>query len=57
MMCLTSFCNDDDMTVTSSTKSKEIHVSTSTPETNNPPEGKTTAIVTVMRGKPTEGYH
>ena len=29
----------------------------STPENNNPPEGKTTAIVAVMRGKPREGYH
>jgi hypothetical protein len=51
-----SFSDDDDVTVTSSTKSKEIHVSNSTPEHNNPPEGKTTAIV-VMRGKPKEGYH
>ena len=52
-----SFSYDDDVTVTSSTKSKEIHVSNSTPENNNPPEGKTTAIVAVMRGKPKEGYH
>ena len=29
----------------------------STPENNNPSEGKTTAIVAVMRGKPKEGYH
>ena len=29
----------------------------STPENNNPPEGETTAIVAVMRGKPKEGYH
>jgi hypothetical protein len=52
-----SFSNDDDVTVTSSTKSKEIHVSNSTPENNNPPEGKTTAIVAVIRGKPKKGYH
>ncbi len=55
--CLTSFSDDDDGTVTLSTKSKVIYVSNSTPENNNPPEGKTTAIVAVMRGKPKEGYH
>ncbi len=38
-------------------KAKEIHVSNSTSEKNNPPEGKATAIVAVMRGKPKEGYH
>jgi hypothetical protein len=32
-------------------------VSNSTPGKNSPPEGKTTAIVAVMRGKPKEGYH
>ncbi len=55
--CLTSFSDDDDVTVTSSTKSKEIHVSNSTTGNNNPLEGKTTAIVAVMRGKPKEGNH
>ena len=55
--CLTSLSDDDDEKVTSSTKSKEILVTNSTPENNNPSEGKTTAIVAVMRGKPKEGYH
>ena len=55
--CLMSFSDDDDATVTLSTKSKEIHVSNSTPKNNNPSEGKTTAIVAVMRGKPKEGRH
>ena len=32
-------------------------MSNSTPENNNLPEGKTTVIVAVMRGKPKEGYH
>ncbi len=50
--CLTSFSDDVDATVTSSTKSKEINVSNSTPDINNPPEEKTTTIVAVMRGKP-----
>ncbi len=55
--CLMSFTDDDDVSITSSTKTKEIHVSNSTPVNNNPPEGKSTAIVGVMRGKPEEGYH
>jgi hypothetical protein len=52
-----SFSDDDDITIASSTKAKEIHMSNSTPEKNNPPEEKTTAIVAVMRGKPKDGYH
>jgi hypothetical protein len=32
-------------------------VSNSTPKNNNPLEGKSTAIVAVMRGKPKEGNH
>jgi hypothetical protein len=52
-----SLSDDDDKKITSSTKSKEILVINSTPENNNPSEGKTTAIVAVMRGKPKEGYH
>jgi hypothetical protein len=52
-----SFTDDDDVSITSSTKTKEMHVSNSTPVNNNPPEGKSTAIVAVMRGKPEEGYH
>jgi hypothetical protein len=55
--CLTSFSNDDDVTVALSTKIREINVSNSTSLKQNPPEGKTTAIVAVMRGKPKKGYH
>ena len=55
--CLTSISNDDNITIASSTKAKEILVSNSIPEKNNPLEGKTTATVAVMRGKPKEGYH
>ncbi len=36
---------------------KKVRRYLSTPENNNPSEGKTTAIVAVMRGKPKEGYH
>jgi hypothetical protein len=44
--CQTSFSDDDDITVTSSTKIKEMHVSNRTSLKQNPPERKTTAIVT-----------
>ena len=43
--------------MTSSTQNKEIHVNYSTPIKKNPPEGKTTAVVAVMRGNSKHGYH
>jgi hypothetical protein len=43
--------------VTSPSQSKDVHDSYSTPTTQNPPEGKTTAVIAVMRGKPTDGCH
>jgi hypothetical protein len=46
---LTSVSNDD-VTMTSSTQKKEIQVNCITPIRKNPPEGKTTAVVAVMRG-------
>jgi hypothetical protein len=42
--------------LTSPSKSKELD-SYSTPITKNPPEGKTTAVIAVMRGKPSAGCH
>ncbi len=33
---LTSYSDDDDITIASSNKAKEIHVSNSTPKKNNP---------------------
>jgi hypothetical protein len=50
------FSNADDVTVTSSSQSKEIHINHSTPTASDPPEGSTTAEVAVMRGNPKDGY-
>jgi hypothetical protein len=52
-VCPTSISNDDDITMTSSCQNKEVHMSHRT----HLPEGKTTAVVAVMRGKPKDGYH
>jgi hypothetical protein len=54
---LTSVSNGDDVMTMSSTQNKEIHVNYSTPAKKNPPEGKTTAVVAVMRGNSKHGYH
>jgi hypothetical protein len=35
---------------------KDVHVYNSTPTASNPPEGKTTAVIAVMRGNPKDGY-
>jgi hypothetical protein len=42
--------------VMSSSQSKDVHNNYSTPTTSNPPEGKTTAVIAVMRGNPKDGY-
>jgi hypothetical protein len=39
------------------TQNEELQVNDSTPIKKNPPEGKTTAVVAVMRGKLKHGYH
>jgi hypothetical protein len=41
----------------SSSQSKGIHNNYSTPTTKDPPEGKTKAVIAVMRGKPKDGCH
>jgi hypothetical protein len=43
--------------MTSSTKNKSNKVNYSTLVKGNPPEGKTTAVVAVMRGNSKHGYH
>jgi hypothetical protein len=43
--------------VTSSSQNKVIHVNYITPTSNDPPEGKTTAVIAVMRGRPKDGCH
>jgi hypothetical protein len=52
----TSFSNAADVTMLSSSQSKDLHDNYSTPTTSIPPEGKTTAVIAVMRGKPNNGY-
>jgi hypothetical protein len=46
----------DDVMLTSPSKSKDVHNNNGTPTTSNPPEGKTTAVIAVMRGNPKDGY-
>jgi hypothetical protein len=41
----------------SSCQNEEVHDSYSTLTTKDPPEGKTTAVIAVMRGKPKDGCH
>ena len=45
------------MLVMSPSQSGDVHDSYSTHTTQNPREGKTTAVIAVMRGKPKDGYH
>ncbi len=40
----------------STSQSKDVHDNNSTPTTSNPPEGKATAVIAVMRGNPKDGY-
>jgi hypothetical protein len=51
-----SLSNGDDVMMMSSTQNKEIQVNYSTPIKKNPPEGKTTAVVAVMRSNLKHGY-
>jgi hypothetical protein len=44
--------NADDIRLTSSSQSEDVHNNNSTPTTSNPLEGKTTAVIAVMRGNP-----
>jgi hypothetical protein len=41
----------------SSSQKKEIHSNHNILPKKDPPEGKTTAIIAVMRGNPKDGYH
>ncbi len=50
------FSNADDVMVTSSSQSEEIHINHSTPTASDPPEASTMAVVAVMRGNPKDGY-
>jgi hypothetical protein len=37
-------------------QSEDVHNNNSTPTASNPPEGKNTAVIAVMRGNPKDGY-
>jgi hypothetical protein len=52
-VCLTSFRDDDDVTVRLLGRDKETYVNHST----HPPEGKTITVVAVIRGKSKNGRH
>jgi hypothetical protein len=47
----------DDLMMTSSSQNKEIHSNHCILPKKDPPEGKTTAIIAAMRGKPKDVYH
>jgi hypothetical protein len=51
-----TFSHADDVMLTSPSKSKDVHVNHSTPTASNPSEGRTTAVIAVMRGNPKDGY-
>ncbi len=40
----------------SPSQNKDVHDNNSTPIVSNPPEGKTTAVIAVMRGNPKDGF-
>ncbi len=48
--------NADDVMLTSPSQSEDVHINNSTSTASNPPEGKTTAVIAVMRGNPKDGY-
>jgi hypothetical protein len=50
------FSNADEVMLTSPSKSKDVHVNYSTPIASNLSEGRTTAVIAVMRGNSKDGY-
>jgi hypothetical protein len=48
--------NADVVRLMSPSKSKDVNNNHSTPTASNPLEGKTTAVIAVMRGNPKDGY-
>ncbi len=51
-----TFSHADDVMMTSPSQSNEVHVNHSTPTASNPSEGRTKAVIAVMRGNPKDGY-
>jgi hypothetical protein len=56
-ICPMSFSNIGDIMMTSSSQNKGLHVNYSTLTNKDPPDGKTTAVIAVMRGKSKDSYH
>jgi hypothetical protein len=56
-VCPMLFSNAGDVMLTSSSQNERLHVNYSTPTNKDLPEGKPTAVIAVMRGKPKDGYH
>jgi hypothetical protein len=56
-MCLMLVSNADDITAMPSCQNKELHINYCAPISKDPPEGKTTGVIAVMRGEPKDGYH
>ncbi len=56
-VCPMSLSDAGDVMLTSSSQNKEVHDNYSTPTTKDPPEHKTMAVMSVMRGKPKDGCH
>ncbi len=57
-VCLTSVStNADEAMLMSSSQNKKIHSNHRILPKKDPPEGKTTAVIAVMRGRPKDGYH
>jgi hypothetical protein len=54
---MTSVSDGNGVTMTSSSQDESNKVNYSTLVKRNPPEGKTTAVVAVMRGNSKHGYH
>jgi hypothetical protein len=55
-ICPASFSNAGDVKLTSPSQNTGIHVNYSNPPSKDPPEGKTMAVIAVMRGKAKDGY-
>jgi hypothetical protein len=56
-VCSMLVSDADDVMLTSPSQNKKIHVNDSILPKKDPPEGKTTAVIAVMRGKPKDSYH
>jgi hypothetical protein len=53
----TTVSNADDVMMMSSSQNKELLNNHSILPKKDPPDGKTTAIIAMMRGRPKDGYH